>query len=382
MPPSDLEIVSTLYNSVAEGSGVEAALELLARRFDCSSALLVSFDAAAPNADIAAAVGTFGDPKNLRIYRRDWSRRDPGPRAFSALPSGAASSTATMFTPEFDRLDPFYNEFFRTIGLRETLGGNLSLRDGHVAIIGVIAGQKERRPFESREITALEMLMPYLASALQLRRTFAALETKLARLTHVIDRLLMGVIILGYEGDDIHVNRAAREIAARNDGISLDRKGIPHCANREAERALMKLCAAVRSGGAGGIIRVPRRDETAPYAVLVAPLPRSAGFGAIETPPAQAPNLLLLFHDPDARTATTAETIATIFALPSGTARLIAALVEGEEAKAYAERHGITLNAVKFHLKTAFAKTGPRSQTRLLQTVARAIADLGERRRR
>ena len=40
-----------------------------------------------------------------------------------------------------------------------------------------------------------------------------------------------------------------------------------------------------------------------------------------------------------------------------------------------------TTDAVKFHLKTAFAKTGLRSQTRLLQAVARALADLGLRKR-
>jgi DNA-binding CsgD family transcriptional regulator len=51
------------------------------------------------------------------------------------------------------------------------------------------------------------------------------------------------------------------------------------------------------------------------------------------------------------------------------------------EAKSYAEQQGITMDAVKFHLKTAFAKTGLRSQARLLQAVARALADLSARRR-
>jgi hypothetical protein len=46
------------------------------------------------------------------------------------------------------------------------------------------------------------------------------------------------------------------------------------------------------------------------------------------------------------------------------------------EAKSYADQQGITMDAVKFHLKTAFAKTGLRSQARLLQAVARALADL------
>jgi DNA-binding CsgD family transcriptional regulator len=75
------------------------------------------------------------------------------------------------------------------------------------------------------------------------------------------------------------------------------------------------------------------------------------------------------------------ETIAAIFALPIATARLVAALADGADVKSYAEQQGITTDAVKFHLKTAFAKTGLRSQTRLLQAVARALADLGLRKR-
>ena len=84
---------------------------------------------------------------------------------------------------------------------------------------------------------------------------------------------------------------------------------------------------------------------------------------------------------PTRAVAAAPESIAAIFALPDATARLIAALAEGVEAKSYAEQQGITMDAVKFHLKTAFAKTGLRSQARLLQAVARALADLSARRR-
>jgi DNA-binding CsgD family transcriptional regulator len=134
----------------------------------------------------------------------------------------------------------------------------------------------------------------------------------------------------------------------------------------------------VRAGGAGGIVCVPRREEARPYAVLAAPLPAGAAIAGTDR---GAPSLLIVIHDPDARIAAAPESIAAIFALPDATARLIAALAEGVEAKSYAEQQGITMDAVKFHLKTAFAKTGLRSQARLLQAVARALADLSARRR-
>jgi DNA-binding CsgD family transcriptional regulator len=121
-----------------------------------------------------------------------------------------------------------------------------------------------------------------------------------------------------------------------------------------------------------------RGEEARPYAVLAAPLPAGAAIAGTDR---GAPSLLVVIHDPDARSAAAPESIAAIFSLPDATARLIAALAEGVEAKSYAEQQGITMDAVKFHLKTAFAKTGLRSQARLLQAVARALADISARRR-
>jgi hypothetical protein len=220
-------------------------------------------------------------------------------------------------------------------------------------------------------VQTLNGIAPHLGRALQLRRTFAQQGAKLASLGETIDRLAVGVIVLDHEGGAIHVNRAAREITARNDGLWLDRSGVPHAAQRDADRALVKLCADVRLGDAGGIVRIPRRNEARPYAVMAAPLPARTALTGTQ---ADATPVLILIHDPSAQVLGMPETIAAIFALPIATARLVAALAEGADVKSYAEQHAITTDAVKFHLKTAFAKTGLRSQTRLLQAVARTTS--------
>jgi PAS domain-containing protein len=204
-------------------------------------------------------------------------------------------------------------------------------------------------------VQTLNGIAPHLGRALQLRRTFAQQDAKLASLGETIDRLAVGVIVLDQEGGAIHVNRAAREITARNDGLWLDRTGVPHAAQRDADRALVKLCADVRLGDAGGIVRIPRRDEARPYSVMAAPLPARTALTGTQT---DATPVLILIHDPSAQVLGIPETIAAIFALPIATARLVAALAEGTDVKSYAEQQGITTDAVKFHLKTAFAKPG------------------------
>jgi GAF domain-containing protein len=241
MPPGD-GLLAALYDSVVEDSAMERALNVLAEQFHCPSASIISFDAAVPEANVLAVIGTFEDPVVQHAYQTEWAASDPAPLAFSALPFGGVAATGVMFSRDFLRTCLFFNEFYRQIGLEECLGGNLSSRNGHFALIGLQRG-KGRRPFTGGEVQALKDITPHLGRALQLRRAFARQGAKLASLSETIDRLAVGVIVLDHESGAIHVNRAAREIAARNDGLWVDRSGVPHAAQREADRALAKLCA-------------------------------------------------------------------------------------------------------------------------------------------
>ncbi|HTV69239.1 MAG TPA: hypothetical protein VMF90_11950 [Rhizobiaceae bacterium] len=376
MPAGDGQILTALYDGIVDGRELGRALELLAARFDCPSASLVSFDAALPRSDIVSPIGILGQPENTSSYRAEFSVFDPAPRAFANLHSGGASTTNAML--DFTRADTriFLNEYFRKIGLEECLGGNLSSRNGHFALIGIQRGP-DRAPFEDAEVRALEMFLPHLTRALQLRRAFTEAEIKVHALMRTIDRLAAGIVILGHDGRDIHVNAAARDIAAQANGLLLDRAGVLQAMDRGAQQELVRHCAGVRAGGAGGVVRVPRRDGGRPYAVLVAPLPAPQTLlGSISPDPC----VLFLIHDPGAHAVSSPEAICAIFGLPMGAARLIAALAQGEDTKSYAERHGITMDAVKFHLKTAFERTGLRSQAQLMQAVARALSDLVGRR--
>ena len=91
------------------------------------------------------------------------------------------------------------------------------------------------------------------------------------------------------------------------------------------------------------------------------------------------PYTLMIIHDPEANVKSPLDIIATAFDLPPRTAELVLALSQGEAPNEFAERRGISINAVKYHLKTAFARTGFRRQSELSKAVARALAELGRR---
>jgi hypothetical protein len=160
-------------------------------------------------------------------------------------------------------------------------------------------------------------------------------------------------VVLGADRGVMHVNHAALAIAAREDGISFDRKGMLRTGDRTAEQEVARQVADVASGGAGGIVRAKRRDDRQPYALLVAPLPSTR---AVATNGRSGPNgILILIHDPDLQASDMTEAIATIFGMPVGAARLVSALMQGEDAKTYARRNGVTYDTIRYHLKSAFA---------------------------
>ena len=71
-----------------------------------------------------------------------------------------------------------------------------------------------------------------------------------------------------------------------------------------------------------------------------------------------------MIHDPLHRAPTVPQLVAELFSIPLGPATLLAALAAGEELSHYAERVGISMNTVRFHLKTAYARTGVQTPKR------------------
>jgi hypothetical protein len=184
-------------------------------------------------------------------------------------------------------------------------------------------------------------------------------------LAEVLDRLSAGVIVYDGKGECRYVNGVARAIVARRDGLRLDRNGVLHACDRTADRALVRARADLADGR---IVRVPRPEGREAYPVLLTPLGGFAGQGC-----------LVLIHDPDLQFPSVAREIARLFGLPMGPAGVVAALAGGDDLKSYAKQRGLSYNTVRYHLKTAFARTGVRTQSRLVQRVTRALTEFGVR---
>jgi DNA-binding CsgD family transcriptional regulator len=366
---AEQKIVDTIYRGACDPAELRRAVELIARYFESGGVLFGEFDHASPDAQFTVGVGTIDDAF-LRDYA-PYAPLDPAPQKFAAMPTGRATTSDRMFSAEFLRGNAFLNEFLRPHGVEGTLAAPLLSTEGRFAIIGVHQGTGRER-FGDDDIARLERLAPHLTRALQIRRLFLQRELRAEVLESVVNRHPAGIIGRSCDGAPLFVNDAARAVAAAADGIGLDRRGGIVTSDRVAAKRLAALEDDVARGGSGGLVRVARPSGRQPYLVLVSPLPSTEDI-LLRT----RRGILIVIHDPSRRPVAAARRLAQVLHVPLGAAKVLEAILLGIELKDYADREGISANTVKFHLKTAFDRTGARNQADLVREALLALSDLG-----
>jgi PAS domain-containing protein len=370
MDDSESRFLDALYRGVVDSAEFKRALELAIEMFNCLGAAMVSVDAQAPALGVATTAGIFDECRNL--YIDQFAEIDPAPAMFSRLATGTASTSNRILTADQLNRDTFVNEFFRPAGLVETLGGNLFRDQARFSLIGLQRGD-DRPPFDDDDIAKVQRLMPHIARVLQLRRTFFRIESASVGLQAALDRLPVGLVLLGGEGGSLFVNSAMRAMAQRADGLSLDRDGYPRPVRRDARRQFEKLLDDVAKGGAGGIVTVPRAGHFRDYVMLVAPAPPPVTSTRFED--RRLGDTIILVHDPANQPQSPQGILEQGLNLPKGAARLVAALAADDDLKSFAEREGVTIHTARFHLHTALSRTGTRTQVELVRLAVRLLRD-------
>jgi DNA-binding CsgD family transcriptional regulator len=137
------------------------------------------------------------------------------------------------------------------------------------------------------------------------------------------------------------------------------------------------LLEQVRSGAGEGSMMISRKVASDPYSVLVVPSPTPLAEGVWDRSPRAT--TLMFVHDPEGRIVNADEVLRASLGLTPGAARLVAALAGNDDLKSFAEREGVTIHTVRYHLRTALARTGMRTQAELVRLAVRHIHDLGLR---
>ena len=367
--PED-DIVEAIYRGTCDSDGLIQAVQLIGHYLDSAGVVLSELDVAIPDSPLLIGTRTFDE--SCFAHYGNYAQFDPAPAAFSALPVGRVSTIERLVATDFLRDNPFLNEFLRPLQIDTTLGGTLLADKGRLAMVSVL-GATTRERFGQQDIARLERLTPHLRRALQIRRQFLRSKLRSQTLETIVEQNPAGIVALDADNMPLYVNEAARMMPGARDGLSLDREGRLVVADHAAAKRLTAMQAEVLRGSAGGIVHVQRPSGRPPYLVLVSPLPRMQ-----DVLSRTRRGVLFIIHDPGRRMPSTVQRIGDLLKIPLGAAKVVEALVNGIDLKDYADREDISMNTVKFHLKTAFERTGARSQLELLRRAILAFDDLGK----
>ncbi len=237
--------------------------------------------------------------------------------------------------------------------------------------------------FADAETDLIRELLPHLARAMQLYRTIRSNEDMHEALAEILDRLPEAIFLVDRNGLVLSCNSSAREIARRNDGLTLidDRLSLALPGESAALHALIDDAGRAQTDQpAGGVttMTVTRPSGDRPLPIVVTPIQCRS-----QSDDGRSAVAAVITKDTGHNVSVLAPDLGAAFNLTPGEARLAGLIADGLGPQDAAAALGITRNTARTHLKRIYAKAGVHSQAELVRLLSRGsialrLADLDD----
>lgn len=317
-------------------------------------------------ADITLGHGT--PPDNIALVGAA-ARSGRLPPWLGSLPPGVARRASDFLSDRDFERSTFYNEVPREFGAYYATATEL-LGDPRQRVYCVAVRAHGRDDFTSEDVSAMQVLVPHIMTALRVTRRLAAADLRTAAGGAALDQLEAGVILVDARARIVFANQTAEAILAGNDGLGTDRDGLRAC-SLDATQALRRMVAScdlsALNGEAGGTIEIPRADGYRSLRIVIAPFRveplqiDTAWLGA------GRPVAILTFAHPERGQRARKEHLRRRFGLTPAEADVALEILKGDGRDASAARLGISATTVRAHLSHIFEKTGVHRQAELVR---------------
>ena len=231
--------------------------------------------------------------------------------------------------------------------------------------------------FGSDEVELAGMLVPHLARAIVIERDREQSRVRRAAAAALRDRLPVGVILVDRHSLILDVSRRAKATLDGGDGLRTESGRL--CATRATQTERLRksieevACGAGNGDGPGSglALLLERPSGRAPLAVEIAGVPNSEA--ASWQPDLQA---LLYVRDPDCGAELSLEALRRLYALTRTEAQVTSLIARGMNHADAARHLNVSVCAVRFHLKSIYAKTSTQRQAELVYLLATGSAQL------
>lgn len=178
-----------------------------------------------------------------------------------------------------------------------------------------------------------------------------------AHLWAVLDVLPFAVIMLGSDKLVRGMNAPANALLREADALRLDGsrvRGVDPAHDAELQNAITAQCASV--------LRLPRTSGKRAVELSIVPLCGDCS--------------AIVISDPARCVAASIEPLRELYGLTPAEARVVGAVVQGEGGPKTAGELGMSVNTLRRHLKSVFAKLQVERQSELVRVVSQGVASL------
>ena len=370
-----LDLVGLIYNAVGQPALWNTFLERFATAVDGAATSLIMYNPVDRLGGLVACVRT--DPEEQRRYAQYYVGIDSfGVHGAHLLQPGTVQSGQALCAEPTLVRGEFYNDFLRPINLHHQFLGTID-RDGTQVSFLASLRSKSAGPFDESQQRLLALLLPHLRRAMTLHTHLRGIEASCQWHAEVLDRLPIGVAMIGTRGGVLSLNARARAVLARNDGLQCGLGGLRASLSHESRRLHTLILHAVNTGlglglSAGGVVNISRLSGARAYQLVISPYHRAQAPSVIDAPAAT-----VFIFDPDARIPELREGLAQLYGLTDAESQLAALLAQGWSLAEAADQLNVTRNTLRTHLKSVFAKVGVHRQAELLHRIYSGPAIMG-----
>ena len=241
--------------------------------------------------------------------------------------------------------------------------------------LGALAFFKPRRrgPYNEWEIRSLDSLLPHIQRSLELHIRIGRLESQVASLEELVDRLATPILLVDRTGVPCYEIAAGREALRRGDFLTI-RNGHIEPRSLKQVRQFLSLLSSVccenfdaSSGRLSNAIRLFSLDDSS-ATLRMYPMRGLPRLSAMR----QADVLLFLTYA-DPTSATNELRLQTLFRLTPAEARLASYLIRGESLAEISQRFHLSRATLKTQLSSLFDKTGARRQGELVALLLSSV---------
>jgi len=355
------DLIAQIYESVMDQNGFQQFIDKLEQDFKLKSVTMVIRHSMTH--DVKGLWLTGITQEWQQKYVLEYAKDDMLARhiMISPIANFYASNIDLQHLDNFMET-AFFKEWIIPQGIMCAAGAVIVNEDNWLTQIIVQRGF-EHPPFTQDELSQLNLLIPHLQRATQMRQRFIELQVGQNFLVGGLDVLAMPTFLLDESGMVAHSNESAKNLLKsqthlwlHNTYLRTDNSDITRQLNVEIFNAIE--VSRGKDIELNNVILLPRVGIM-PLMLLISPVHRAGS-------PAPLGGALLFAFDPLTTPQITVDLVCQLFSLSKGEAKLAIALCEGKTLEDIATTHGTSIHTIKTQLKNAFLKTGTKRQSELV----------------